>query len=311
MGGKIKMSENMNNQLGLGAEIIEQVWDRLRPYELPELREMPARRILVVGGSYDNIEKILANAKIPHTKISKFPKKKDLEQGGKYKDSEIMFVNCDESYHDDNVPYEKGLDSNNKNNIIDFVERGGRMITTDWAQKVIGYLFKNITSKEDALPESVVKIQFPSYIGKNLLGINYENANPKWWIEGSSDIIAPKRNSGITSLITSNELQRDHGSKYLAIGFKHGKGEVFHFVSHLIAQKFRHDNKRDSQNLEQFLSQTNTKVKKANKNKYVTFGGIETTYTLMNTVLELTRTTPILPTKKKTNNKSKVKKSKK
>jgi hypothetical protein len=283
----------------IGAEIIEQVWERLRPYELPELREMPPERILVINGSYDHVEKILHNAQIPHTKMNRFPNRKDLNQGGKYKDCEVLFVNCDDCYHDyiDEIQ-EKGLTRENKKGLIEFVENGGRMITTDWAQKVVRMLFKNMTANEGRLPESVVNIEFPSYIGENLLGINYQNARPKWWIEESSDTIKPKKNSGIIELITSNELRKEHGSKYIAIGFRKGKGEVFHFVSHLVAQKFRHDSSRDRENLQSFLDQTRTEIKDKSKTKYVTFGGIETTYTLMNTVLELSRKSPLLVKKK-------------
>lgn len=278
--------------MGIGTEIIEQVWERLRPYELPELREMPPERIIVVRGSYDSVEKILSNAKIPHTRVDAFPKRKEFGQGGKYQDCKVMFVNCDENYHD-STEY-KGLTRENKKGLIEFIENGGRMITTDWAQKVVNCLFHNLYARKGNLPECVVSIQFPSYIGKNLLGINYEDAKPKWWIEGSSDAIKPKKNSRIVKLITSDELEKEYGSKYIAIGFKKGKGEVFHFVSHLVAQKFRHDSSRDRQNLQAFLDQTKTKIKNTGRTKHVTFGGIETTYTLMNTVLELIRKNPIL-----------------
>jgi hypothetical protein len=171
------------------------------------------------------------------------------------------------------------------------------MITTDWAQAVLRYLFKGkITAEEDAIMESVVNVQFPTAIGRNLLGINYEGAKPKWWIEDSSDKIH-SRGKGIVELISSDELRRNHGSKYIAIGFQQGKGEVFHFVSHLIAQKFEEREERDSQNLDKFLELTNTVVTEKSRKKageYSSLGGIETTYTLMNTVLELVREKPIL-----------------
>ena len=290
----------MQGQMSLGTQIIEQVWQRLRPYELPKLREMPAERIAVVRGSYDHVEKILKNASIPHTAISSFPKKGELQQGGKYQDCKVLFVNCDSEYHDKTSDgfEDKGLTKNNKSSIIDFVESGGRIITTDWAQEVVKYLFGKISSKQDVIPEKVVEVKFPSYIGKNLLGINYANAQPKWWIEASSDTIKPLANSGIVELITSNELQKAHSSKYIAIGFKQGQGEAFHFVSHLIAQKFKNSTARDKQGLQTFLDQTQTKISGSENMANVTLGGIETTYTLMNTVLELIREKPILEAKK-------------
>lgn len=159
------------------------------------------------------------------------------------------------------------------------------------------YLFRRLNAREDSIDGKVVQVNFPSSIGKDLLGINYQNAKPKWWIEGSSDAITPKRNSGVINLITSSELKRTDGSKYIAVGFREGEGEVFHFVSHLIAQKIRKDDARDKQNAQAFLQQTNTKLS-GGKTKNISFAGIETTYTLMNTVLELIRKNPILGGKK-------------
>jgi hypothetical protein len=284
--------ESMKSQMEIGAEIIEQLWEKLMPYELPNLRSMPAERIVVIRGSYDHVEEILKNAKIPHSTTNVFPTARDLTQGGKYQGNRILFVNCDNHYHE-SIGY-RGLSRTNKPALVDFVNQGGRMITTDWAQKVVSYLFGKISAKQGVLPEKVVEINFPNNVGKNLLGINYTDAKPKWWIEYSSDAITPKKDSGIVELITSDELQKQDRTKYIAIGFKQGQGEVFHFVSHLVAQKFRHDGARDNQNLQAFLDQTGTKLKKSSITKYVSFGGIETTYTLMNTVLELIRENPIL-----------------
>lgn len=128
------MAENMQSQMNVGAEIIEQVWNRLKPYELPSLRAMPSSRILVIRGSYDHVEKILSNAKIPHVRTDLFPKKDDFGQGGKYSDCRVIFVNCDSSYHDGIEGLNsKGLSGENKSTLVSFVQSGGRIVTTDWA----------------------------------------------------------------------------------------------------------------------------------------------------------------------------------
>jgi hypothetical protein len=287
------MKESMEYQMGIGNEIIEQVWERLRPYELPKLRSLPADRITVVKGSYDHIEQILKNAKIPHTTVNSFPY--NAKQQDYFKNCKILFVNCDSSYHNGTGGLEeKGITSENKTFLTEFVDNRGRMITTDWAQAVVRYLFDNkITVETSYLPESVVKVKFPTKIGQELLGINYEGAQPKWWIESSSDRVTPCDNSGIIELITSDEL-RSKSDKPISLGFKYGNGEVFHFVSHLIAQKFEPRDSRDAKSLENFLDLTNTRVKEGTATKCISLGGIETTYTLMNTVLELAREGSIL-----------------
>jgi hypothetical protein len=281
----------MEKSLRLGSQLIEQVWERMNPNELPKMRQYPEDRILVVRGSYDHIEKILNEAKVPYTGIKNFPDKEDLQQGGKYSKSRVMFVNCDGCYHG---AFEgKNLSGKNKSALINFVSQGGRMITTDWAQAVVKYLFGKIWAKEDVTGDEVVKCKFSSDLAAKLSGITYGNAKPNWWLEESSDIIHYRSNSGIVELVESEELEKKYGSKHIAIGFQYGEGEVFHFVSHLIAQKLANYDKRDRECLSSFLDATKTKLRDADKSR-LTFGEIQTTYTLMNTVLELCRDNKIL-----------------
>ena len=187
------MKQTMQNQMGIGAEIIEQVWERIRPYELPALREMPSERILVIRGSYDHIEKILDNAKVPYALLNEFPNKEDIYQGGRFHHSNVIFVNCDANYHG-NLG-EKNLTRDNKKAMQEFVARGGRMVTTDWAQSVVRYLFGKIRAKENITEDEVVKVKFSSDVGRKLSGIVYGNAKPNWWLEGSSDMIRYSQDS--------------------------------------------------------------------------------------------------------------------
>jgi hypothetical protein len=286
------MGKSMTNSLKVGQDIVEQVWERLKPEEMPKLRKAPKDRILVVKGSYDSIEQILKQAKIPYTGLDSFPEKDDLVQGGKYAHAKIMFVNCDENYHDGVSGLgDKGLDKSNKKSITDFVNQGGRLITTDWAAAVVKYLFGKISINEDKMEESIFEMKFASQEARDMSGIIYGNVHPKWWIEGSSDTVYFKKDTGVQDLIISPEMKKKYGSDHICVGFKQGEGEVFHFVSHLIAQKTTNYSPKDRQYLSAFEEETQTKVKVA---KGLSFGGIETTYTLMHTVLELCRDDKIL-----------------
>jgi len=284
---------SMEKSLHYGTNLIEQVWSRMKPGELPKLRECKEDRILVIEGSYDYLEKILDNAKVPYTLLDEFPDKEELRQGGQFAKSKVMFVNCDEDYH--SSPEDKNLTRENKKSLQEFVARGGRMITTDWAQAVVKYLFGKIRAKENSTDDDdIVKVRFASDIGKNLSGISYGNARPNWWLESSSDMISYSKNSGVVELVESYEMKEKYGSSHVAVGFPYGEGEVFHFVSHLIAQELKNYDESARECLRTFLDLTKTSLKSASTSK-LSFGEIETTYTLMHTVLELCRNKMILP----------------
>ena len=281
----------MSKSMHLGIELVEQAFERMRPKEISQLRSNPKERIVVIKGNYDQVEKILANARLPYKLLNRFPDKKDLNQGGKYRDCKIIFANCDSSYHEDLD--EKNVTRENKRSIIDFVENGGRLITTDWAVNIAKYLFGKPRVKQDITDDEVVRVKFSSDRAREMAGITYGNASPKWWLESSSDIIHIPKNSGIVSLIESDDLNEKYGSPHIATGFNHGTGEVFNFISHLIAQRLKNYDKRDRECIEAFLNATNTTLRSTNKSK-LTFGDIETTYTLMHTVIELCRDEKIL-----------------
>ncbi|MEI6731087.1 MAG: hypothetical protein WCK90_00250 [archaeon] len=281
----------MEKSLKLGNELVEQVWQKMNPNELPRLRQGPRERVVVIDGSYDHIEKILDEAKVPYTKLNKFPNKEDLSQGGRYFNSKVIFANCDASYHQGLGA--KNVTSENRSALRHFIENGGRMVTTDWAQTVVRYLFGAIQAKEGVTADEVVKVKFTSSLAAKISGITYGNAKPNWWLESSSDIIRFDKESPIISLVESEELEKKYGSKYIAVGLPHENGEVFHFVSHLIAQRLKNYSKGDRECLRTFLDLTGTSMKDCDGSK-LTFGEIETTYTLMYTVLELCRDGNIL-----------------
>ncbi len=281
----------MEKSMRLGSELIESVWERMRPKEFAKLREGKKENIVVIDGSYDSLEEILSSAKIPHIKIDAFPDKKELIQGGKYQNTNVIFVNCDNAYHD-NLD-EKNLTRENKHALIEYVERGGRLVTTDWAASVVKYLFGKISIKRNVTGDEVVKVNFANEIARELSGIIYGNATPNWWLEGSSDMVSYRADSGIINLVESEQMKKKYGSKNISLGFKYGGGEVFHFVSHLKAQRIENYDARDRQSLGTFLDDVYVPIKGAKKSK-ITFGEIETTYTLMNTVLELCRNANIL-----------------
>jgi hypothetical protein len=286
------MGQSMTSSLQVGQDIVEQVWERLKPEELPKLRQAPKDRILVVKGAYDSIEQILTQAQIPYTELPQFPNTGDLVQGGQYAHCKVMFVNCDSNYHrGESGLATKGLNSENKKDITDFVNSGGRLITTDWAAAVVDYLFGNISVKQNAMSEEIVEVKFKTQEARQMSGIIYGNVHPKWWIERSSDTISYQENANVQDLIVSPEMQTKYGSDHICVAFKQGTGEVFHFVSHLIAQKTSNYSSKDRQYLSTFEEETQTKVKSGDE---ISFGGIETIYTLMHTVLELCRDEKIL-----------------
>lgn len=278
----------------IGREIVEQVYERMKPGELNKLRQGKKERVLVIKGCYDNIENVLKNAKIPHTLLERFPDVEDFSQRGIYRRSKVIFANCDSEYHDGyNNKYEEKNFGENRKVLRNFVAEGGRIITTDWAQRVFKSLFGKITANEHVTEQEGVKVKYCSDFAKEMSGVFYGNARPTWWLCGS-DVIHFRKDSGIIGLIESQELKKLYGSKHIAVGLPYGNGEAFHFVSHFIDQKLEKYDSRDRECLASFLDATKTVLGKKSGKK-LTFGEIQTTYTLMYTALELCRDENILP----------------
>jgi hypothetical protein len=120
-----------------------------------------------------------------------------------------------------------------------FVDRGGFLLTTDWA--VLHVLeeafpgtvrFTRRPTRDDVVPIRVVRPEH-LFLRHVLTG----DDRPLWWVENQSypiEILDPRR---VEVLLESDEMARRYGSGPIAVAFRWGRGRVVHMVSHAYLQR--------------------------------------------------------------------------
>ncbi len=257
-------------------KIFEQVSIRNSPGLVQQLKALEPGEIVVVRGTYDHVETLLDTTKIPYTLIE--PSAIKTNNGGR-----VLLVNC------------ATYTSAPKTSIEEFVNQGGRLVTTDWALGLVSKVFPKKLTQVGKTTDDVVEVQCGTDLARRLMGLNYAQCHPKWWLEGSSDVY--DLGQGVTPLITSEELQEKYGKPYIAAGFTHGKGEVIHFISHLELQRTRLSTKQDKEGLEVFLKKM--QASKTADMEDATVAELEAAYSTLNTVAYLCAKTPLLDTSMK------------
>lgn len=264
--------QDLKNTIG----ILEQVLERNgRKEELEELRK--GKNIVVVRGEYDHIETVLEVLGVPYNIINQ---EKVNQLDFCFNKADTVFINCAGSV----------LDRSGISRIREYVEYGGRLVTTDWAvEQVVKKAFPEtirrlgtVTTKDD-----VVSIQPQGDLGKRLVGLDYEGANPKWWLEGQSYPIEVLNSEIVVPMIKSEELEKKYGSPYIAVAFPWGRGAVLHFVSHIKAQRTEVRDQRDQGTILHFARMTQTVVPKKVEPSTTTVAGMETGYSTLSTVFEI------------------------
>lgn len=203
------------------------------PLDAAALAEVQASDIVVVGGIYDHVERVLAAMDMPHTAIAP-------EQLGDIELSphQLLVVNC---------PGQVG--QREAHRIRDFVDAGGSLFTTDWALKhVIEPAFPNtISYNQHPTTDDVVRIEVLDHDNPFLRGVMDANDDPQWWLEASSYPISVHDPERVKVLIQSSELAAKYGESPVAVTFEHGAGEVFHMVSHYYLQRTELRDRRHAQ----------------------------------------------------------------
>ena len=250
-------------------KVFEQVSVRRNPNLLEELKSIQPGEITVVQGTYDHIEKILDVLKVPYEMSGTLSAKDGTR---------VLLVNC-KSY--DGCHANEGMRH--------FVEEGGRLVTTDWALRVVTTNFPETLHKTAETNNDVVEIRCTG-LGAKLIGMHYTQCHPKWWLEGSSHVYSAS--DAVLPLITSEELQEKYGQPYIAVGFPHGKGEVLHFISHIELQRTHQRTDADRKGLEEFLSKM--EASKTEDMEWANVAELEAAYSSLNTLAHLCAKSPVL-----------------
>jgi hypothetical protein len=184
-------------------------------HEDPSAAQMLAlvqgRDVVVVQGSMDHIENVLAAARIPHTliqpdQVAQWPLKSNM----------IVMVDCPGVVPDAAVK-----------RIERFVRAGGLLYTTDWA-------LKNLVEK--AFPGTIAATG--TYTGSDFMSqvLARKGSQPEWWLEGGSFPIKVLDQSKVDILAHSDVMKSKYGSSPIVVHFRHDDGEVIHVVSHFYRQ---------------------------------------------------------------------------
>ncbi len=266
-----------DNAYQTSGKIFEQVSKKFKPGMLEELRNIEKGDIVVVDGTYDHVEKLLDTLKVPYERI-------DRGEMATYNTGRVMFVNC-AAYN--------GVAKNTCDGIRHFVEDGGRLITTDWSLGLVTSVFPGKLKKTKDTGDDVVEIECPTDIARRFIGMNYAQCRPKWWLEGSSHIFNVVSDD-VTSIITSDEMNDKYGQPHVAVGFREGRGEVLHFISHLELQRTKLKSNGDKGTLDDFLEKM--KVEKTAEMDDHQVAELEAAYSTLNTVAYLCLKSPVLAT---------------
>lgn len=205
------------------------------------------------------------------------------------------------SYNDGDTDYDKedskSLSGFNLKTISryirNFVENGGRLVTTDWSLSLVSAAFPGKLHKTNETSDDVVEIKASDDLGRKLIGLTYTQCHPKWWLEGSSHIYKTSKN--VIDILVSEEMKRKYGQKNIASAFSYGKGEVFHFISHFELQRSHQKIKHDYGTLSDFLKKID--AKKTGRMQDANMAELEAAYSTLNTLAHLCMPYNLLSTK--------------
>jgi len=193
------------------------------PEDARALDEVDASDVVVVGGCYDHVERVLGVLDLPYTALDGASLRH-----ARLRPEQLLVVNCPGTVG------KRGIAK-----IRDFVAEGGSLFTTDWAlRNVIEPAFPGLVEFNDKpTRDDVVRIEVCSKDNPFLAGVLDGRDDPQWWLEGSSYPIRVLDPSRVEVLLRSRELEKKYGEAAVAVLFQYGKGEVFHMISHYYLQR--------------------------------------------------------------------------
>lgn len=215
----------MNAAYNISKKVVRERIEREAPEDVAILDSVAESDIICVRGTYDHIHLVLEAIGVPFAHVSP-------EQLVKMelRPDQTVYVNCPSSFP-----------SAAARKLSGFVESGGMLITTDWALKhVLEVAFPNtVKYNGKASGDEVVSIEIVDTEDEILKGFidQEKDAAPVWWLEGSSYPIKVLDKSKVKVLVRSDELKRRYGEDPVIISFEHGKGIVYHMISHFYLQR--------------------------------------------------------------------------
>ncbi len=187
------------------------------------IEEIKKNDLVVVDGTYDHIHLVLDVLKLPYQRISP-----SQVAGIDFQPEQTIFVNCASSF-----PAQAAR------KLSTFVEKGGQLITTDWALRhVLQVAFPGFVEYNNKpTRDEVVRIEIINQDDPVIKGFLDEETDPVWWLEGSSYPIKILDTAHVEVLIKSKELKESYNESPVLIKFEYGQGVVYHMISHFYLQR--------------------------------------------------------------------------
>jgi hypothetical protein len=216
--------EKMKKAYQASTKILERRMEKERPEDLEVLKKVKDTSIIIVAGSYDKIELVLDLIKVPYALIQ--PEQVPQIE---LKPDQILIINCPGYINDEGL-----------NKVKEFVKRGGFLFTTDWALlNVLEKIFPEyVKYNQRPTADDCVRVEVVDKSNKFLEGLFKADADPIWWLEGSSYPIIIVDKKKVNVLVTSNEMREKYGESPIVILFNYGDGgTILHMTSHYYLQR--------------------------------------------------------------------------
>ena len=263
----MNVNAQMEEAYKLANEIVREKLQREDRSNIRILDDLKKNDIIVVTGTYDHIGQVLTSLKIPFAEIDP-----DQLLQADLKPHQTIFVNC-----------ASGFTPEAARKLATFVEGGGQLITTDWAlQNVIEVAFPNtIAFNGNSTADEVVRIEVVDKKDSVVLGFLDEKTEPVWWLEGSSYPIKVLDKERVKVLIRSKELKEKYGEEAVVVRFEHGKGTVYHMLSHLYLQRTETRDKRQEASAAEYFADKGASAENKQKaaGSTVTYGQLQSANT--------------------------------
>ena len=200
---------------------------------LQRLRGIPANRIVVIKGEFDEMETVLSLYKVPHVTIERAHL-----ISYNLKNAKALCINCGRTP----TSLQRSI---LVNKVKKFVEGGGWLITSDWAlapyltEAFPGYVTEIVPRKRQvdttvAVEESVSN----SPLLRDVFG-RRKNVKTMWWLEEASKFVGTK-GSRVKVLVRSDDMKQRYGSGKVAVEFRPRRGRVLHLMGHFYQKDGNH-----------------------------------------------------------------------
>lgn len=206
-----------------GARMTRERMERESPEAAEALAAVEASDIVVVRGQYDHVEVVLEALGLPHQTVDASSLHRLT-----LRPEQLLVVNCPGQ-----------VDPRSIVQIREFVAAGGSLFTTDWALRhVVEPAFPGVLAYNDRpTADAVVRVEVVDADNRFLQGVMDATDDPQWWLEGSSYPMRILDTDRVKVLLKSKQLEEQWGESPVAVVFTHGRGEVFHMISHYFLQR--------------------------------------------------------------------------